>query len=108
MSPYSRRGLVARWATQADAFAIARIAFASGHGVFPSSPDLARQSYDAAVSNGAAFLVADFGGILAGVALLKGDEVEFWVPERFVDLHVAETLLAFIDSFRAGGERLSA
>jgi len=108
LSPYSRRGLEARWATPADAFAIARIAFASGHGMFPSSPDLARTSYDAAIANGAAFLVADFGGILAGVAVLEGDEVEFWVPERFLDLRVTETLLAFIDSFRAGGERLSA
>lgn len=108
MSPYSRRGLEARWAKPADAFAIARIAFASGHGTFPSSPDLARTAYDAATANGAAYLVADFGGILAGVAVLKGDEVEFWVPERFLDLHVADTLLAAIDTFRAGGERLSA
>ncbi len=108
MSPYSRRGLEARWAKPADAFAIARIAFASGQGVFPSSPDLARASYDAATANGTAFLVADFGGILAGVAVLKGDEVEFWVPERFLDLHVADTLLTAIDTFRAGGERLSA
>ena len=108
MSPYSRRGLEARWANAADAFAIARIAFATDHGTFPSSPDLARASYDARVADGAAHLVADFGGILAGVAVLKGDEVEFWVPERFVDLHVTETLLAAIDTWRAGGERLSA
>lgn len=108
MSPYSRRGLEARWATPADAFAIARIAFAAGCGAFPSSPEMARAGYDAAVARGAAYLVADFGGILAGVAVLEGDEVAFWVPERFIDLHVSETLLAAIDSFRAGGERLSA
>ena len=108
MSPYSRRSLQTRGATAADAFAIARIAFATGHGAFPSSPDYARASYDATVADGAAYLVADFGGILAGVAVLKGEAVEFWVPERFTDLHVAETLLAAIDNFRAGGERLSA
>jgi len=108
VSPYSRRGLQARWASPADAFAIGRIAFATGHGAFPSSPDLARAAYEARVADGVAHLVADFGGILAGVAVLKGDEVEFWVPERFIDLHVAETLLAAIDTWRAGGERLSA
>lgn len=108
MSPYSRRGLAARWATPADAFAIARIAFASGHGACPASPVQARATYDAAVADGAAYVVADFGGILAGVGVLRGDEIEFWVPERFVDLHVAETLLAAIDDWRAGGARLSA
>ena len=107
MSPYSRRGLTARWATPADAFAIARIAFASGHGACPSSPVQARATYDAAAADGTAYLVADFGGILAGVGVLKADEVEFWVPERFVDLHVAETLLAAIDDWRAGGARLA-
>lgn len=108
MSPYSRRAIEARWAGPADAFAIARIAFATGHGPFPSSPDKARATYDDAIAGGAAFLVADFGGILAGVAVLRGDEVEFWVPERFADLRVPETLLGFIDTWRAGGERLSA
>lgn len=107
MSPYSRRSLQTRWATAADAFAIARIAFATGHGAFPSSPDHACVVFDATVTNGAAYLVADFGGILAGVAVLKGESVEFWVPERFIDLHVAETLLGAIDTWHAGGERLA-
>lgn len=107
MSPYSRRALQTRWATAADAFAIARIAFATGHGPFPSSPDQLRAGYDAATANGATYLVADFGGILAGVAELRGDAVEFWVPERFIDLRVAETLLGAIDTWQAGGERLA-
>jgi hypothetical protein len=107
VSPYSRRSLQTRWGTAADAFAIARIAFATGHGAFPSSPDRARANYDATVADGAAYLVADFGGILAGVAVLKDDQVEFWVPERFTDLHVAETLLGAIDTWHAGGERLA-
>ena len=107
MSSYSRRSLHTRWATAADAFAIARIAFATGHGAFPSSPDHARTGYDATVVDGAAYLVADFGGILAGVAVLKGETVEFWVPERFTDLHVAETLLGAIDTWHAGGARLA-
>lgn len=107
VSPYSRRNLQTRWATAADAFAIARIAFATGNGAFPSSPDHARTAYDAAVTAGVAYLVADFGGILAGVAVLQGDSVEFWVPERFVDLHVAETLLGAMDTWHAGGERLA-
>lgn len=102
MSPYSRRGLVARWATPADAFAIARIAFATGHGACPSSADQARATYDAALAAGAAYMVADFGGILAGVARLERDEVEFWVPERFIDLQVTKTLLDAIDEARAG------
>jgi hypothetical protein len=107
VSPYSRRALQTRWATAADAFAIARIAFATGHGPFPSSPDQPRAAYDAATADGATYLVADFGGILAGVAELRGASVALWVPERFVDLHVAETLLDAIDTWHAGGERLA-
>lgn len=107
MPPYSRRALQIRWATAADAFAIARIAFATGHGAFPSNPEQPRAAYDAATASGTAYLVADFGGILAGVAVLRGDDVEFWVPERFVELHVVESLLAAIDTWRAGGERLA-
>ena len=107
MSPYSRRALQTRWATAADAFAIARIAFATGHGAFPSSPDHARAAHELAVADGTAYLVADFGGILAGVAVLKGETLQFWVPERFVDLHVVETLLDAIDTWHAGGERLA-
>lgn len=104
---FSRRALQTRWATAADAFAIARIAFATGHGPFPSNPELPGAVFDAATAAGTAYLLADFGGIVAGVAVLRGDDVEFWVPERFHELHVVETLLAAIDSWRAGGERLA-
>lgn len=107
MPTYSRRALLTRWATPADAFAIARIAFATGNGAFPSTLEQSRAVFDAATAGGTAYLVADFGGILAGVAVLDGDEAQFWVPERFIELHVAETLLAAIDTWRAGGERLA-
>jgi hypothetical protein len=107
VSPYSRRALQTRWATAADASAIARIAFATGHGPFPSSPDEAHAAFAAAEADGVLHLVADFAGILAGVAVLRGETIEFWVPERFVDLHVVETLLAAIDTWQAGGQRLA-
>lgn len=107
MPSYSRRALQTRWATAADAFAIARIAFATGHGPFPSNPDLPSAVYEAATASGTAYLLADFGGILAGVAVLRGDDVEFWVPERFLELRVVETLLDALDSWRAGGQRLA-
>lgn len=107
MSQYSRRTLDTRWASPADAFAIARIAFATGHGSFSSSPAYAEAAYREAVASGTAFLLADFGGILAGVAVLAGDDVEFWVPERFTELHVVDTLLGAIDIWRSGGTRLA-
>ena len=86
---------------------MARIAFATGHGPFPSSPDEAQAAFAAAEADGALHLVAEFAGILAGVAVLRDDAVEFWVPERFLDLHVVETLLAAIDTWQAGGQRLA-
>lgn len=107
MHTTTRRPVATRWASPADAFAIARIAFATGHGAFHSSADVALARYTEAEAAGSAFLLAELGGILAGVAVLTGDTVELWVPERFVESGIAQALLDAIDTWQAGGERLA-
>lgn len=91
-----------RPAAREDAFAIARIAFAAGTGSFPSSPDAADRQFRLAVANGNHVVVAESGGVVTGVGILKagddGANVEaLAIPPRFRSAIVSNALLAALE-----------